>query len=65
MPEELGNLSNQAVSYGQAAINPFNQGRFSQPIVMNRGGFAGGFDTSSFDTVGNSRLFFDRRGDMF
>tara|TARA_B100001057_G_scaffold56417_1_gene50023 strand:+ start:1147 stop:1695 length:549 start_codon:yes stop_codon:yes gene_type:complete len=33
-PEEIGNQLNQPISYLQAAVQPYNDGRFSQPIGM-------------------------------
>ena len=35
-PEVIGNQSNQPMSYLQAAIQPFNDGRFSQTIDVQR-----------------------------
>ena len=74
-PEEIGNQLNQPLSYLQAAINPFNQGMFSQPIVMNRGVGSGvvtsgrslntvsNFDTSSFQRGNMSNAI--NRGDIY
>ena len=42
-PEEIGNLGNQPMSYLQAAVNPYNTGRFSQDLSgAPRGGGAAG-----------------------